>query len=146
MFCLLLMYKQHIVQHFTDERSPFNLKTQLKKLIFDGGKPQVICEDPATFAMVMSTFTQHEKYVSGVKHLCLALFPVPTQLFIAFSTEKWERAWYLSSREWHQERKDDRKGALGPEQWKEPRYQITYYTYLVSRRWLSYTPSIEHVG
>ena len=36
-------------------------------------------------------------------------------------------------------------GTLGPEQWKESRYQITYYTYLVSR-WLSYTPSIERVG
>ena len=72
MFCLLVMYKQHIVQQFTDEKSPFNLKTQLKKLIFDGDKLQVICEDPATFTMVISTFTQHEKYVSGVKTLIYA--------------------------------------------------------------------------
>ena len=67
MFCLLLMYKQHIVQQFTNKRSPFNLKTELKKFIFDGDKPQVICEDPATFSMVMSIFAQYEKYVSGVK-------------------------------------------------------------------------------
>ena len=28
-----------------------------------------------------------------------ASFPGPAQLSIAFSTEKWERAWYLFSRE-----------------------------------------------
>ena len=61
------MYKQHIAQQFTDKRSPFNLKTQLKKLIFEGDKQQVICKDPGTFTMVMSTFTQYEKYVSGLK-------------------------------------------------------------------------------
>ena len=59
-----------IVQQFTDEKSPFNLKTALKKLIFASEKPQVICEDSALFTMVMSTFTQHEKYVSAfVKYL-----------------------------------------------------------------------------
>ena len=36
-------------------------------------------------------------------------------------------------------------GALGPEQRKEPRYQVTYHTYLASGRQLSYTPSIERV-
>jgi len=60
------MYKQHIVQQFAGKR-PFNLKTQLKNLIFGGDKPQVICEDPATFTRVMSTFTQHEKCVSVLK-------------------------------------------------------------------------------
>ena len=36
-------------------------------------------------------------------------------------------------------------GVLGPEQEKEPRYQVTYHTYLASRRRLSYTPSVKHV-
>ena len=82
------MYKQHIVQHFTDEKSPFNLKTQLKKLIFDGGKPQVICEDPTTFTMVMSTFTQYEKYVSGVKTFMPSLVPRPRPAFHRFQYGK----------------------------------------------------------
>ena len=59
------MYKQHIVQQFADKRRPFNLKTQLKKLICDGDKPQVICEDSVIFTMVMSIFTYYEKYVSS---------------------------------------------------------------------------------
>ena len=37
-------------------------------------------------------------------------------------------------------------GALGPEQRKEPRCQVTYHTYLASGRRLSYTPSVERVG
>ena len=36
-------------------------------------------------------------------------------------------------------------GALGPEQRKEPRYQVTYNMYLASGRRLSYTPSVECV-
>ena len=36
-------------------------------------------------------------------------------------------------------------GAPGPEQRKEPRYQVTYHTYLASGRRLSYTPSVERV-
>jgi len=36
-------------------------------------------------------------------------------------------------------------GALGPEQQKEPRYQVAYHVYLASGRWLSYTPSIKRV-
>ena len=64
------MYKQYIVQQITDkERRPFNLKTALKKLIYDGDKPRVICENSATFTMVMSTFTHHEKYVSTLKNI-----------------------------------------------------------------------------
>ena len=35
--------------------------------------------------------------------------------------------------------------AAGPEQQKEPRYQVTYHTYQASRRRLSCTLSIEHV-
>ena len=57
------------MQQFTDEKSLFNLKTELKKLVYDGDKPQVICEDSAIFTMVMSTFTQHEKYVSALKNI-----------------------------------------------------------------------------
>ena len=60
---------------------------------------------------------------------------------------KRERAWYLFSRDWRQDRKDGRNGlcvdALGPE---EPRYQVTYHIYLASGRWLSYTPSIKRVA
>ena len=85
------------------------------------------------------------------KHLCLALFPGPAQLSIAFSTEKQERAGIFPHvSDIRKERKIERVylcvGALGPEQRKEPRYQITYYMYLVSGRRLSYTPSIECVG
>ena len=36
-------------------------------------------------------------------------------------------------------------GAPDPEQRKEPRYQVTYHTYLASGRRLSYTPSVECV-
>ena len=82
------LYKQHIVQQFTDERSPFNLKTALKKLIFDGDKPQVICEDPATFTMVISTFTQYEKYVSGVKTFMPSSVPSPRPAFHRFQYGK----------------------------------------------------------
>ena len=42
--------------------------------------------------------------------LSLASFPGPAQLSIAFSTVKQERAWYLFSCEWRQDRKDGRKG------------------------------------
>jgi len=42
--------------------------------------------------------------------LCLALYPDPAQLSVTCSTEKWERAWYLFSCEWCQDRKDGRKG------------------------------------
>ena len=44
--------------------------------------------------------------------LFLASFPGPAQLSVAFSTVKWERAWYLFSREWHQDRKGGRKGLI----------------------------------
>ena len=33
----------------------------------------------------------------------IASFPGPTQLSVTCSTEKWERAWYLFSREWGQD-------------------------------------------
>ena len=42
----------------------------------------------------------------------IALFPGPAQLSVACSTEKQERAWYLFSCEWHQDRKDGRKGLI----------------------------------
>ena len=56
----------------------------------------------------------------------LASFPGPAQFSVAISTEKRERAWYLFSREWRQDRKDGRKGLIvrgctqGPEQQKQP--------------------------
>ena len=42
----------------------------------------------------------------------LASFQGPTQLSVAISTVKWERAWYFFSREWRQDRKDGRKGLI----------------------------------
>ena len=45
-------------------------------------------------------------------HRHIALFPGPAQLFVASSTVKRERGWYLLSREWHQDRKDGRKGLI----------------------------------
>ena len=42
----------------------------------------------------------------------VASFPGPTQPSITISTEKWGRAWYLFSHEWHEDRKDDRKGLI----------------------------------
>ena len=79
----------------------------------------------------------------------LASFPDPAQLSFASSTVKRERAWYLFSREWHQDRKDGRKGLIvcghtGPRT-KQPTYQVAYYMYLANGRQLSYTPSVEHV-
>ena len=42
----------------------------------------------------------------------LASFPGPAQLSVTISMEKRERAWYLFSREWCQDRKDGRKGLI----------------------------------
>ena len=36
-------------------------------------------------------------------------------------------------------------GAMGLEQEKEPRYQVTDHTYIASRGRLSYTPSVDRV-
>ena len=41
-----------------------------------------------------------------------ASFPDPTQLSITWSTEKRERAWYLFSHEWCQDRRDGRKALI----------------------------------
>ena len=59
-------YGQRFMQLFTlSEKHPtFNLKAEIKKLIFISGEPLVVCENSVTFANVMSTFTQHEKSVS----------------------------------------------------------------------------------
>ena len=81
-------YTQRLMALFTHKSSPVNLKTGLKKLIFDGDKPQVICEDPATFTMVMSTFTQYEKYVSGVKIFMPSFVPSPCPAFHRFQYSK----------------------------------------------------------
>ena len=55
------------MQLFTlGEKYPtFHLKAEIKKLIYTGGEPLVVCESSETFAMVMSTFNQHENSVSG---------------------------------------------------------------------------------
>ena len=80
----------------------------------------------------------------------IASFQDPALLSLTFSMEKRERAWYLFSCDRCQDRKDGRKvssvsGALGPDQWNKPRYQVTYHTYLASGRQLSYTSSVERV-
>ena len=81
----------------------------------------------------------------------LSLVPRPHQLFIAISTEKWERAWYLFSREWRQDRKDSRKGLIvrgctGPRTAKRVNVSgINLPPYLASGGWLSYTLSVECV-
>ena len=36
-------------------------------------------------------------------------------------------------------------GTMGLEHQKEPRYQVTYHTYIASGGRLSYTPSVERV-
>ena len=65
-------------------------------------------------------YCRHQtKTRSGLSGVVIASFPGPTQLSIAFSMEKRERAWYLFSREWCQDRKDGRKslivhGCTGP--------------------------------
>ena len=48
------------------QHPPFDLKAKLKELIFTGEKPLVVCEDSATFTIVMATITQHEEYVSSM--------------------------------------------------------------------------------
>ena len=84
---------------------------------------------------------------------CLASFPGPAQLSIASSPVKWERAWYLFSHEWRQDRKGGRKGLIvsghtGPrtaKRAKVPGSLPAYHTYLASGRRMSYTLSIERV-
>ena len=78
----------------------------------------------------------------------IASYPGPAQLSITSSTVKRERAWAHVSDvgiERVVERVQLCVGALGPEQQKEPRYQVTYHTYLASGRQLSYTPSVKRV-
>ena len=41
-----------------------------------------------------------------------ASFPDPTQLSVTWSTEKQEKAWYLFSHEWCQDRRDGRKALI----------------------------------
>ena len=77
----------------------------------------------------------------------LALFPGPIQLSIACRPGKQrgpaifcyatsgQKGWY----------KRLNCGWVGPVQQKEPRYQVTYHTYIVSGRRLSCTLCIEHV-
>ena len=84
-----------------------------------------------------------DSYENRVMHTEVASFPDPTQLSVM---EKWERTWYFS----HVSRKDGRKNlnvccTQGPEQQKEPRYLVTYHTYLANKGQLSYRPNIEHV-
>ena len=43
---------------------------------------------------------------------CLASYPGPAKLSVASRTVKRERAWYLFSREWRQDRKGGRKGLI----------------------------------
>ena len=85
-----------------------------------------------------------------MQSLNLASFPGPPQLSVVSSMVKQERAWYIFSHEWHQDRKDGRKGLIvhvrtGPRTAKEPSYQVVYHMYLASGRQLCYTPSIECV-
>ena len=89
---------------------------------------------------------------TAVNHLnWVALFPGPTQLSVAISMEKRERAWYLFSREWRRDRKDGRKGLIvrgctGPRTAKTANVAgITYCKYLASGGRLSYTQSVERV-
>ena len=66
-------------------------------------------------------------------------------------TVKWERAWYLFSCEWNQDRKDGRKGLIvcrcrGPRTARRTKiYRETYYTHQASKGQSSYTPSVECV-
>ena len=53
------------MQFFTGKKNlPLNLKAELQKLIFVNKEPKIVCEDQATFVMVMSTFMNYEKNVS----------------------------------------------------------------------------------
>ena len=61
--------------------------------------------DPAFVSALLCNYCSW----SGV---LVASFPGPAQLSVAISTVKRERAWYLFSREWRQDRKDGRKGLI----------------------------------
>ena len=66
-------YTQRLFQFFTGDKCPsFNLKGELKKLIFSTSREHVVVsEDAGTFTMVMSTLTQYEKQcVSTTEHYC----------------------------------------------------------------------------
>ena len=68
-----------------DKRPSFDLKGELKKLIFPASREHVVVsEDAGTFTMVISTFTQYEKYVSGVKIFMPSLVPSPCPAFYRF--------------------------------------------------------------
>ena len=53
-------------------------------------------------------------YITPIlRYFDISLIPrPPTQLSVACRTEKQERAWYLFSREQHQDRKDGRMGLI----------------------------------
>ena len=69
----------------------------------------------------------------------LASFPGPAQLSVASSTVKRERAWYLLSREWYQDRKSGRKGLVvhghtGPRTVKRAKVLISNLLHIYSWR------------
>ena len=67
-----------------------------------------------------------------------------TQLLVACSTEKWERAWYIFSLEWHQDRKDGRKGLVQAQNTtKRDVTKVTCHTYLASRNDCHIFESVE---
>ena len=106
-------------------------------------KYSMLKEPTATKIELLNSSTSIHKYLT-------ASYPGPAQLSIASSMVKWERTWYIFSREWCWDRKDGRKGLIvrgctGPRAAEEPRYQVTYHTYLANGRWLSYTLSVEGV-
>ena len=61
-------YGQRLMQFLTRDKHPsFDLNGKLKKLTFTtSGDPLIVCEDPGTFIMVMSTLNQFEKHVSAI--------------------------------------------------------------------------------
>ena len=70
--------------------------------------------------------------------------------FLSLPVKKRERAWYLFSREWRQDRKDDRKGLIvywctRPRTVKRAKVPGNLHKHLASRRQLSYIPSVERV-
>ena len=61
------------------------------------------------FLVQRANFDTNHFNKSGLR---VASFPGPAQLSVACSTVKQERAWYLFSREWRQDRKGGRKGLI----------------------------------
>ena len=108
---------------------------------------------PRSYTLLIEDMVRHEIVFWNVSETVI-VWGYTTYLRLGLiprlSVQKSRRgpSWYLFSREWCQNRKEGRKGFIvrgctGPRIAKTAK--LPYHVYLASGRWLSYTPSTEHV-